>query len=122
MEPVETKELEEKLQLPEPKGYKLLIAMPEKEDKTKGGIFIPDELKDREHVASIYGYVVSMGPLSYNDKERFPDGPWCQVGDFVIFRSYSGTRFKIGEQEFRLINDDTVEAVVADPRAIERAI
>lgn len=107
--------------LPEPKGFKLLIAMPDLEEKTKGGIIIPDQLKDREHTASIIGYVLAMGPDAYGDAEKFPTGPYCQKGDWVIFRSYSGTRFKVAEQEFRLINDDTVEAVVDDPREYVRA-
>jgi hypothetical protein len=69
--------------------------------------------------------VVKLGSLAYGDMDKFPDGPWCQEGDYIMMRSYSGTRFKIhaeaGEQEFRLINDDMVEAVVADPRGIMRA-
>jgi co-chaperonin GroES (HSP10) len=81
---------------------------------------MPDALRDAEGIASIIGFVVSMGPDAYQDKEKFPHGPYCEKGDFVIFRSYSGTRFKIHTQEFRLINDDTVEAVVDDPRGYKR--
>lgn len=106
--------------LPEPTGYKLLIAMPSVEDQTAGGVFIPDELKSLEQTASIIGLVVKTGPDAYKDKDKFPNGPWCKLDDYVMFRSYSGTRFKIMEQEFRLINDDTVEATVADPRAYKR--
>lgn len=104
-----------------PVGFKLLIALLPPKDKTKGGIIIPDSPKDREHTASIMGNVISMGPLAYKDDVKFPDGAWCKPGDWVMFKSYSGIRFKIAEQEFRLINDDTVEAVVDDPRLIERA-
>jgi len=107
--------------LPEPKGYKILIAIPELEGKTEGGVFMPDSLKSMEETASIIGYVISVGAEAYTDKERFPNGPWCDEGDFVIFRSYSGTRFKISGKEFRVINDDTVEAVVEDPRGYTRA-
>lgn len=107
--------------LPEPKGYKLLIAIPKLEEKTDGGIIIPDKLKGMEEVASIIGLVIGMGTTAYNDKDKFPDGAYCKEGDFVIFRSYSGTRFKIKGEEFRLINDDTVEAVVDDPRGYTRA-
>jgi co-chaperonin GroES (HSP10) len=67
------------------------------------------------------GFVVSMGPDAYSDDKKFPTGPWCKEGDFVMFRSYSGTRFKVMGEEFRLINDDTVEAVVDDPRGYSRA-
>ena len=76
---------------------------------------------DWKHVASIFGYVVAMGEDAYQDKAKFPNGPWCKIGDWVIFRSYSGTRLKVEDQEFRLINDDTVEAVVDSPAKIERA-
>lgn len=107
--------------LPEPKGYKLLIAIPELEGKTEGGVYMPDSLKQMEETASIIGYVISVGSEAYADKERFPTGPWCEAGDFVIFRSYSGTRFKVHGKEFRIINDDTVEAVVEDPRGYSRA-
>jgi chaperonin GroES len=107
--------------LPEPKGYKILIAIPELEGKTEGGVFMPDSLKSMEETASIIGYVISVGTEAYTDKDRFPNGPWCAEGDFVIFRSYSGTRFKVSGKEFRIINDDTVEAVVEDPRGYTRA-
>ena len=81
---------------------------------------MPDQIRDAEGIASIIGFVVSMGADAYKDKDKFPNGAYCKVGDFVIFRSYSGTRFKIHTQEFRLINDDTVEAVVDDPRGYKR--
>ena len=107
--------------LPEPKGYKLLIAIPKLEEKTQGGVIIPDKLKGLEQTASIIGLVIALGEAAYKDTEKFPDGPYCKQGDFVIFRSYSGTRFKLRGEEFRLINDDTVEAVVDDPREYTRA-
>ena len=107
--------------LPEPKGYKLLIAIPKLEEKTQGGVIIPDKLKGLEQTASIIGLVIALGEAAYKDTEKFPDGPYCKEGDFVIFRSYSGTRFKLRGEEFRLINDDTVEAVVDDPREYTRA-
>lgn len=109
-----------KLKLPEPAGYRLLIALPEVSEKTEGGVYMPDSLKSAEEVASILGCVLKIGPQAYRDPDRFPDGPWCKEGDFVIFRAYSGTRFKIMGKEFRLINDDTVEAVVDDPRGFKR--
>ena len=107
--------------LPEPKGYKLLIAIPKLEEKTQGGVIIPDKLKGLEQTASIVGLVIALGDAAYKDAEKFPDGPYCKEGDFVIFRSYSGTRFKLRGEEFRIINDDTVEAVVNDPREYTRA-
>lgn len=116
------KTTEEKVatQLPQPKGYKILIGIPEVSETTDGGVFMPDGLRSAEETASIIGFVIKMGDDAYSDKDRFPHGPYCEEGDFVIFRSYSGTRFKIHGKEFRLINDDTVEAVVDDPRGYTR--
>ena len=116
------KESDEKVasKMPQPKGYKLLISTVQVDEKTEGGVYMPDALRDAEGIASIIGFVVSMGADAYKDKEKFPNGAYCKEGDFVIFRSYSGTRFKIHSQEFRLINDDTVEAVVDDPRGYKR--
>lgn len=107
--------------LPEPSGYRLLIAIPEVSEKTEGGVYMPDQLKKAEETASMIGFVVKAGPEAYSDASKFPSGPWCKEGDFIIFRSYSGTRFKVLGKEFRLINDDTVEAVVEDPRGYSRA-
>ena len=108
-------------QLPEPKGYKLLIALPEVEEATEGGIIKSAQSQHEESIATIVGWVMSMGPDSYANYSRFPNGPYCEVGDWVVFRAFSGTRLKIHGKEFRLINDDTVEAVVDDPRGVERA-
>lgn len=107
--------------LPAPKGYRILIAVPEVEEKTKGGIIRPDAIKTREETASIVGQVLEMGPDCYSDPDRFPEGPYCREGDWVMFRAYSGTRFKVGGKEFRLINDDVVEATLSNPEGIERA-
>jgi co-chaperonin GroES (HSP10) len=107
--------------LPQPSGYRLLIALPELEEKTEGGVYLPDKMRDAESTASILGFVLKMGPDAYSDPEKFPTGPWCKEGDFVVFRSYSGTRFKLRGKEFRLLNDDTVEAVIDDPRGFARA-
>jgi co-chaperonin GroES (HSP10) len=108
-------------QLPEPKGYKLLIALPEIEEKTDGGIIKSSQSMHEESISTVVGYVLSMGPDAYANYGRFPTGPYCQEGDWVLFRAFSGTRIKIHGKEFRLINDDTVEAVVEDPRGVERA-
>jgi chaperonin GroES len=118
-----TKEVDQKIaiKIPDPSGYKLLIKPLEVQEKTESGIYMPDALKSAEQTASVIGFVVKMGPDAYKDESKFPNGPYCKEGDFVIFRSYSGTRFKIEKQEFRLINDDTVEAVVDDPRGYARA-
>ena len=108
-------------QLPEAKGYKLLIALPEIEEMTDGGIIKSEDSRHEESIATVVGWVMSMGPDAYANYARFPSGPYCEVGDWVIFRAFSGTRIKIHGKEFRLINDDTVEAVVEDPRGVQRA-
>jgi co-chaperonin GroES (HSP10) len=116
---IEDEEL--KAKLPKPTGYHVLIAVPEMSTKTDGGVIMPDALVKQEETASIIGYVLALGPEAYADSDKFLSGPYCGVGDFIIFRSYSGTRFKVMGKEFRLINDDTVEAVVEDPRGYSRA-
>jgi len=108
-------------QLPKPRGYKILITLPEIEEKTEGGIIKPSDSRHEESIATVVGWVMSMGPDAYANYARFPSGPYCQVGDWVVFRAFSGTRIKVHGKEFRLINDDTVEAVVEDPRGVERA-
>lgn len=107
--------------LPEPAGYHILIAMPPQPEKTEGGILFTEDQRHREATASITGHVMKVGPDAYKDNSKYPTGPWCREGDWVIFRSYSGTRLKIKGQEFRFINDDSVEGVVIDPRVVERA-
>ena len=109
-------------QLPSPVGYRVLIAIPEVEEiYGESGIIKSAKEQNLEHIMSIIGLVVDMGDEAYSDKERFPHGPWCKEGDYVMFRANSGTRFKIGGAEFRLMNDDSIEAVVPDPRGVTRA-
>ena len=105
-------------QLPKPTGYKLLIALPDPDEMTEGGIVKAAETLQREEVGSICGFVLDMGPDAYQDERRFPNGPYCKKGDWIIMRSYSGTRFKVHGKEFRLLNDESVEAVVLDPRGV----
>tara|TARA_A100001011_G_scaffold230732_1_gene238815 strand:- start:490 stop:861 length:372 start_codon:yes stop_codon:yes gene_type:complete len=109
-------------QLPRPVGYRVLIALPEIE-KTYGNTSVlkTDKEVHHDYIMSIMGLVVDMGSGAYGDKERFPDGAWCKEGDFVMFRANSGTRFKVAGKEYRLLNDDSIEAVVSDPRGITRA-
>lgn len=108
-------------QLPEPTGYHMLCAIPEVEDKYESGIIKADTTMHTEEVLSTVFFVVKQGPDCYKDDKRFPNGPWCKVGDFILARPNSGTRLKIHGREFRLMNDDSVEAVVQDPRGISRA-
>ena len=108
-------------QLPVPSGYKLLIALPEVEEATESGIIKSAQTQHEEAISTVVGFVLKVGTDSYADFSRFPSGPYCKEGDWVVFRAFSGTRIKIHGKEFRLINDDTVEAVVEDPRGVERA-
>lgn len=108
-------------QLPEPKGYRLLCAVPHVEEEYESGLIKADETKRVEEQTTVVLFVVKVGPDAYKDESRFPNGPWCGVGDFVLTRPYSGTRVVIHGREFRIINDDSVEAVVDDPRGIRRA-
>lgn len=108
-------------QLPEPSGYHILVALPEAEEKYDSGLIKADETRRFEEVLSTVFFVVKLGPDCYKDEKRFPTGPWCKEGDFILARPNSGTRLKIHGREFRLLNDDSVEAVVQDPRGISRA-
>ena len=121
-QPKEVEATDKAKQLPVPKGYKILIALPDIEETTKGGIIKASETRRVEEVGSIVGFVLEMGDDCYQDKSRFPNGPYCEKGDWIIMRSYSGTRFMVHGKEFRLINDDSVEAVVQDPRGIVKVI
>ena len=117
----EEKPKQKPTQLPEVKGYRILCAVPTVEDTFESGIIKADKTKHIEEHSTVVLFVMKLGDMAYADKERFPTGPWCKEGDFVITRAYSGTRIKIHGREFRIINDDTVEAVVDDPRGYERA-
>jgi co-chaperonin GroES (HSP10) len=108
-------------QLPDPTGYHILVTLPEKEEKFESGLIKADETMRFEQVLATVFFVVKMGPDCYKDEKRFPNGPWCKEGDFILARPNTGTRLKIHGTEFRLINDDCVEAVVQDPRGISRA-
>jgi co-chaperonin GroES (HSP10) len=107
-------------QLPKPSGYRILCAIPEVEKEFDSGIIKADETVHYEEVLTTVLFVVSLGPDCYADSERFSSGPWCKEGDFILVRPNSGSRLIIHGKEFRLINDDSVEAVVEDPRGIRR--
>ena len=116
------KEAELEASIPKPVGYRVLIALPNVEDTFgESGLLKAESTRREEYILSTVGSVLDMGEQAYSDKERFPTGPWCKVGDHVMFRANTGTRFKVGNQEFRLMNDDSIEAVVDDPRAVSRA-
>ena len=107
-------------ELPEPVTYHLLCALPDIDDKFDNGLLKAGQTMHFEEVLSPVLFVVKMGPDAYGDKTRFPSGPSCKVGDFVLVRPNTGTRVKYHGREYRIINDDSVEAVVDDPRGIQR--
>lgn len=108
-------------QLPDPSGYRILCGIPDIEEKTAGGIFKADETMKFEELTTPVLFVIKIGPDAFKDEKRFPSGPWCKEGDFILTRPHAGSRVKIHGREFRIINDDSVEAVVEDPRGISRA-
>lgn len=108
-------------QLPCPSGYRILCAIPNVDKEFESGLLKADATIDYEEKLATVLFVVELGPDCYQDKTRFPNGPWCKKGDFIIVRPNAGTRLLIHGKDFRLINDDSVEAVVADPRGIKRA-
>jgi co-chaperonin GroES (HSP10) len=110
-------------QMPDPSGFFLLCVVPEAmEEYANSDVGLVKDAKTMyyEEVTTPVLFVVKMGPEAYQDKTRFPSGPRCKIGDFVVVRPNSGTRIKIHGREFRIINDDSVEAVVQDPRGISR--
>lgn len=107
-------------QIPEPSTFHLLCVLPEIDEEYESGLIKAGQTLQFEELLSPVLFVVKVGPDAYKDEKRFPNGPSCKAGDFVLVRPNTGTRIKIHGKEFRLINDDSVEAVVEDPRGITR--
>ena len=103
--------------LPKPTGWRMLVLPFKLPEKTKGGLFLGADTLERQQVASTCGLVLAMGPHCY-DKEKFPEGPWCKKGDWVIFARYAGSRIQIDGGEVRLLNDDEVLATIEKPEDI----
>jgi len=101
--------------LPQPTGWRVLILPYRGSAKTKGDIYLPDEYVERQSLATVFGYVLAVGADAYADKKKFPAGPWCKKGDWVMIGRYAGARFKIEGGEVRIINDDEVIATIAEP-------
>ena len=108
----------QKSQLPVPSGWRLLVLPFSPREKTKGGILIAQESLDKLRIATNCGYVLEMGPLAYHDREKFPTGPWCKKGDWVIFARYAGSRLPIEGGEVRILNDDEVLGTLKDPESV----
>ena len=108
-------------QLPDPTGYRILCAVPDVEEKFSSGLYKADVTKQYEELTTPVLFVLKLGPDAYKDERKFPTGAWCKEGDFILTRPMAGSRVKIHGREFRILNDDSVEAVVEDPRGISRA-
>ena len=107
--------------IPVPVGWSILIALADVEETFDGSIVKSAETVKYETILSSVGLVLQIGAQAYKDKDRFSEGPWCKVGDYVMFRPNSGTRFKMGRREYRLLNDDSIEAIVPNPKVISSA-
>ena len=101
--------------MPSPTGWRLLVLPYRGNGKSEGGIIIPEAVRDDAQIQTVVGYVFKTGPLAYKDKEKFPSGPWCKEGDWVIFARYAGSRFRIEGGEVRILNDDEILACIDDP-------
>ena len=110
-------EFEKAIEHIKPTGYRLLVMLPALEKASKGGIVFTEEMIERERLAASIAYVCKVGPTAYKDPKKFPDGPWCKEGEWVLIKSFTGNRLKYTgvDIELRVINDDAVEAVVANP-------
>ena len=104
--------------MPDPTGWRLLILPYRGKGKTDGGIYLPDKVVEENTVSTQVGYVLKVGALAYQDSEKFPAGPWCEQGDWVMFARYSGSRFRIDGGEVRILNDDEILAKIGDPADI----
>jgi len=108
----------EKTKLPKPTGWRIIVLPFKMDEKTKGGIIMNETTLEKQQVASQCGNVLAMGPQCYTDKERYPEGPWCKVGDWVIFARYAGSRIQIEGGEIRLLNEDEILATIKNPEDI----
>ena len=115
---VGVKKSKQEPKLPKPTGWRMLVLPFKMKDKTKGGLVLAETTLERQQVASQVGLVMAMGPDCYKDKERYADGPWCKVNDWIMFARYAGSRIKIDGGEMRLLNDDEVLATIDSPEDI----
>ena len=104
--------------MPSPSGWRMLVLPYRGKGQTSGGLYLPDKVVEDGQVSTVVGYVMKQGSLCYKDADKFPDGPWCKAGDWVIFARYAGSRFRIEGGEVRIINDDEILGVISDPEDI----
>ena len=118
---VKKKPLEE-MSLPKPTGWRILVLPYKAKEKTKGGIILSDKTVTESQIATNCGLVLDMGPDAYNDKDKFPNGPWCKKKDWVLFARYAGSRIYIDGGEIRVLNDDEILGTIEDPEDILHAL
>ena len=104
--------------MPTPTGWRILILPYQGKGKTESGLYLPDDVVEKNKVSTQVGYVLKVGPLAYKDTEKFPSGPWCQEKDWVMFARYAGSRFAIDGGEVRILNDDEILARIMDPEDV----
>ena len=104
--------------MPSPTGWRLLILPYRGKGKTEGGIYLPDKVVEENSVSTQVGYVLKVGELAYGDEGKFPHGPWCGKGDWVMFARYAGSRFRIDGGEVRILNDDEILAKIQNPEDV----
>ena len=112
----------EKMSLPKPTGWRILVLPYKAKEKTKGGIILSDKTVTESQIATNCGLVMDMGPDAYNDKDKFPNGPWCKKKDWVLFARYAGSRIYIDGGEIRVLNDDEILGTIDDPEDILHAL
>ena len=112
----------EKMSLPKPTGWRILVLPYKAKEKTKGGIILSDKTVTESQIATNCGLVMDMGPDAYNDKDKFPNGPWCKKKDWVLFARYAGSRIYIDGGEIRVLNDDEILGTIEDPEDILHAL
>ena len=119
-EPVVSEEALE-ASMPHAVGYKILIALPRVDEAYESGLIKASKERHIEEVYSVVGRVIDIGPDAYKDPVKFPTGPWCKLGDWVLFRALTGSRYKVYDQEIRMVNDDSIDGIVDDPKGLSRA-
>jgi co-chaperonin GroES (HSP10) len=112
----------EEMRLPKPTGWRIIVLPYKAKEKTKGGIILSDKTVSESQIATNCGLVMEMGPDAYNDKDKFPNGPWCKKKDWVLFARYAGSRIYIDGGEIRVLNDDEILGTIEDPEDILHAL
>lgn len=108
--------------IPKPTGWRIVVLPFRPPKKSKGGIVLAEQAVERQQIATVCGYVVATGPLAYADKDKFPEGPWCKKGDWIVFGRYAGARISLDDGEIRILNDDEVLATIQDPEDIRHMV